>query len=94
MYVCILFQYGQTVAHRAAILGCVMSVSVLVQSGADFDLKDNAGNSALELARMLCNRQCYDIASKMQPPLALPKTPLSVRGRLGVCVCVLSLIHI
>lgn len=74
------FQFGQTVAHRAAVLGCVMSVSVLIRFGAKFDVKDKSGRSALDLARLLSNRQCYEIASGKQKPLEVTETPSSNRG--------------
>ena len=75
-----LLQFGQTAAHRAAILGCVMSVSVLVKSGANFDLKDNAGHTPLDLAKLLSHKECLDIAIQAKAPLELPHTPRSARG--------------
>ena len=75
-----MLQFGQTVAHRAAILGCVMSVSVLFRFGANFDVKDKTGHSARDLARLLSNCQCYEIASGNQPPLEVTETPPSSRG--------------
>ena len=71
-------------AHRAAILGCVISVSVLIQSGADFTLKDQGGRSALDLARLLNNQQCYEIAAKKKSPLPVTDTPPPARG--AVCM--------
>ena len=61
-----------------------MSVSVLVKSGANFRLKDNAGHTPLDLAKLLSHQECYNIAIRSKPPLELPHTPHSARG---TCTC-------
>ena len=58
---------------------------MLVQSGADFNAKDKDGRSALDLAKLLSNRQCYEIASGKKSPLPTPETPPSMRGR-NLCI--------
>ena len=58
-----------------------MSVSILVHSDADFNVKDKDGRSAIDLARLLGNRQCYDIASKKKDPLPKPESPFIARGK-------------
>ena len=78
-----LFQFGRTAAHRAAILGCVMSVSVLLKSGANFRLKDDDGHTPLDLASRLSHEECLNIAKGTKPPLDVPRTPRSNRGNAG-----------
>ena len=64
-------------------MGCVMSVSVLVKSGADFRLEDNAGHTPLNLAKLLSHEECLNIAAGNKPPLELPHTPCTTRGKKG-----------
>ena len=54
---------------------------MLVRFGADFNAKDKDGRSALDLAKLLSNRQCYEIASGKKSPLPTPETPPSMRGK-------------
>ena len=58
-----------------------MSVSILVHFEADFNAKDKDGCSAVDLARLLGNRQCYEIASKKKEPLPKPESPFIGRGK-------------
>ena len=57
-------QHGHTPAHRAVILGCPNSVSVLLTHGADFSITDSKGRSALKLAELLNNIQCHRNATR------------------------------
>ena len=65
-------QYGHTPAHRAAALGCPVSISALLQHGADFKALDNSGHSALEIAKLLNNTRCHRIATREESPHPLP----------------------
>ena len=79
-------QFGQTPAHRAAILGCVMSISTIIQFVEDaiFKVKDNTGHTAIDLAEFLGNRECQQIANGKKPPKPLPRTPPTHRGTLDI----------
>ena len=43
--------YGRTALHYAAINGSLASATRLLEGGADLTLRDNAGKTALDLAR-------------------------------------------
>ena len=85
-----LTQFKQTVAHRAAVLGCDVSVSVLVHFNVDFNAKDKDGRSAVDLARLLSNKQCYEIATKKKNPLPKPESPFLGRSKYRVQIPILS----
>ena len=68
-------------------MGHVMSISVLVRSGADFRLEDNAGHTPLNLAKLLSHEECFNIAAGKKPPLELPHTPRSARGKTRPVAC-------
>ena len=75
-------QYGQTAAHRACILGCPTSLSVLSHYKTNLLLQDKAGYTPVDLARLLGNRECYDIGCGKNNLNPLPPSPPSNRSEL------------
>ena len=63
---------GQTAAEFATTLGCVHTVSVLRQHGANFQLKNRRDYTAVEVAEILGNTRCHGIASGAEDPLPGP----------------------
>lgn len=88
---------GKTVVHIAADIGCVSSVSMMMQRGVDINITDNDGRTALHTVAQLGRMEMVDVLLNNQPNLQIADlvgyTPLHVAVQFGHAKIVAKLLQ-